>query len=123
MTGACKDPGFQPGYFGYKVLGVSYGATVQLFGYKGTPLPKAAPKQQFPSFNFGGLLGLFNPQGAPSQFASQSAPATSGQGSGSAGNQFLKLYRSRNGSAMAAAATAAAATAAAWAVRQTHAPR
>jgi hypothetical protein len=25
------------GYFGYKVLGVSYGGTLQLFGYKGTP--------------------------------------------------------------------------------------
>src|SRR5262249_25631452 len=31
------------GFFGYKVLGVSYGATLQLFGYKGTPLAKAAP--------------------------------------------------------------------------------
>ena len=41
-NGACTDSKFQPGYFGYKVLGVSYGGTLQFFGYKGTPLPKGA---------------------------------------------------------------------------------
>src|SRR5262249_36605906 len=35
----CDDKsGVGVGYFGYKVLGVSYGGTLQLFGYKGTPL-------------------------------------------------------------------------------------
>ena len=29
--------------FGYKVLAVSYGGTLKLFGYKGTPLRKAPP--------------------------------------------------------------------------------
>ena len=31
----------QVGYFGYKVLAVSYGGSLRLFGYKGTPLAKA----------------------------------------------------------------------------------
>ena len=44
--GACTNPKFQAGYFGYKVLGVSYGGTLQLFGYKGTPLPKAPPRRR-----------------------------------------------------------------------------
>ena len=123
-NGACTDPKFQPGYFGYKVLGVSYGGTLQLFGYKGTPLPKAPPARRHRFFNpfFG--QGSFNSQGTtgtPSQSASQSAPAASGQGSGSAGSIFLKSYNiSSRG--MAAGATAAAAMAAAvWAVRKAHA--
>jgi hypothetical protein len=36
-------PGTQ-GYFGYKVLAVSYGGTLQLFGYKGTPTADPTPK-------------------------------------------------------------------------------
>src|SRR5258708_26022993 len=40
------------GYFGYKVLAVSYGGTLQLFGYKGTPLPKATQQN-------GGFKGVF----------------------------------------------------------------
>ena len=35
--------------------------------------------------------------GAPSQSASQSAPAASGQGSGSAGSFFLKSFKSHLG--------------------------
>jgi hypothetical protein len=31
------------GYFGYKVLAVSYGGSLQLFGYKGTPATGATP--------------------------------------------------------------------------------
>ena len=99
-NGACTNSKFQPGYFGYKVLGVSYGGTLQFFGYKGTPLPKAPPAPQHRFFNpfFG--QGLFNPQGtmgAPSQSASQNAPAASGQGSGSAGSLFLKSFHSHLG--------------------------
>ena len=36
------NPGSQ-GYFGYKVLAVSYGGTLQLFGYKGTPTAGMTP--------------------------------------------------------------------------------
>ncbi len=36
------NPGTQ-GYFGYKVLAVSYGGTLQLFGYKGTPAEGSTP--------------------------------------------------------------------------------
>ena len=44
------------GYFGYKVRGVSYGGTLKLFGYKGTPLPKASLRH--PLFNgFNGFFG------------------------------------------------------------------
>ena len=41
LCGTKASVDVQVGYFGYKVLGVSYGATLQLFGYKGTPLTKA----------------------------------------------------------------------------------
>ena len=40
----------QVGYFGYKVLAVSYGGSLQLFGYKGTTLitpPKRTPRTSF----------------------------------------------------------------------------
>ena len=86
--GACTNPKFQPGYFGYKVLGVSYGGTLQLFGYKGTPLPKAAPRSRL--FRFFGNQGMFNaqaPTGAPSQFAAQNAPT-----SGGGGSRFLEWF-------------------------------
>jgi hypothetical protein len=39
--GGCKTPTAQVGYFGYKVLAVSYNGSLLLYGYKGTPLPKA----------------------------------------------------------------------------------
>ena len=80
-NGACTNPKFQAGYFGYKVLGVSYGGTLQLFGYKGTPLPKAPPRRHA-EFQFFGDQGTFNSlgtMGAPSQFASQGAPGSSGR--------------------------------------------
>src|SRR5689334_9590338 len=44
----CGTGSLQVGYFGYKVLAVSYGGTLRLFGYKGTPLPK--PPQKHPLF-------------------------------------------------------------------------
>jgi len=92
-TGACSNPSFQPGYFGYKVLAVSYGGSLQLFGYKGTPLPKAPPPTRL--FRFFGNRGNFNSQnsiGAPSQ--SQAQGAASGGGGGSA---FFKLVQRLNG--------------------------
>ena len=89
--------------------------------------PRRPPKQQFPSFNFFGTPGVVQPsEGAPSQFASQSAPATSGQGSGSAGNHFLKLvpfssrqWRRRQRRRRQRRRRRRRRR---WAVRQTHAP-
>src|SRR6185437_2720309 len=102
-NGACTNPSFQPGYFGYKVLAVSYGGTLELFGYKGTPLPKAPPPKHNvfnPFFNSFGGQGAFNPQGAagaPSQFAAENAPENSETGGGSAGSIFLKFIHSHFG--------------------------
>ena len=97
QNGACTNPSFQPGYFGYKVLGVAYGGSLELFGYKGTPLPKAPPPKHT-VFNPFGNQGLFNPQGTtgPSQFAAQNAPENS-QTDGSAGSVFLKFIHSHFG--------------------------
>jgi len=98
-NGACTNPSFQPGYFGYKVLGVSYGGTLQLFGYKGTPLPKAPLTHHLPFFHFfgGGLFGSQGTMGAPSQFASQSAAGTSGTGGGSFRDFFLDWIHAHSG--------------------------
>ena len=52
-VGQCNNKtnaGNQVGYFGYKVLAVSYGGTLELFGYKGTPL--GTQPQQAPGFSF-----------------------------------------------------------------------
>ena len=38
-TGACTSGGGQVGYFGNKVLAVSYGGTLGLYGYKGDDVP------------------------------------------------------------------------------------
>jgi hypothetical protein len=70
-TGGCKTIKGEVGYFGYKVLALSYGGTLQLFGYKGTALPKAKPpKRPLPGLGQGG--GATNPFG-------QSASAQSGE--------------------------------------------
>ena len=118
--GACTNPNFQPGYFGYKVLGVSYGGTLQLFGYKGTPLPKA-PAARHACSRFFGNQGIFNSQGAmgaPSQFASQSAPETSGGGgSPEVLPRVVPWSSGMAAGATVAAAAAAVATVAAAAVR------
>jgi hypothetical protein len=77
---------------------VSCGGTLRLFGYKGTPLPKAPPPPPTRRFRFFGNQGTFNPQGAmgaPSQFASQSAPGTSG--TGSPGGLFFKWFHGHFG--------------------------
>ncbi len=79
---------------------MSYGGTLQFFGYKGTPLPKAPPAPPASLLHRFFGQGMFNPQGtmgAPSQFASQNAPAASGQGSGSAGSLFLKSFHGHLG--------------------------
>src|SRR5262249_7036254 len=62
----------QVGYFGDKVFAVSYGGTLQLFGYKGTPLAKATTRNNGGN-NGGGGLGLF-----PGIGGSSSAGASSG---------------------------------------------
>ena len=81
------------GYFGYKVLAVSYDGTLQLFGYKGTPLPKA-PRQLF-----GALHRFFGKQGtggAPATFEASSAnPETDTKQS--FGDFFRQWVQSHNG--------------------------
>ena len=98
-NGVCPTAGYQPGYFGYKVLGVSYGGTLQLFGYKGTPLPKAPATMRGTQFSGGqGTFNSFGTMGAPSQYASQGAPGTSGTfKGGSAGGFFLDWVHSHFG--------------------------
>ena len=67
-------------YFGYKVLGVSYGGTLQLFGYKGTPLPKARPAvTPVPSSAIRGY-STPRPPRAPRPNSPPRAPRTSGDG-------------------------------------------
>jgi cell migration-inducing and hyaluronan-binding protein len=42
-TGECSISGGEVGYFGNKVLAVSYGGTLSLFGYKGATIPAPDP--------------------------------------------------------------------------------
>jgi hypothetical protein len=44
MSGRCQTANGQVGYFGYKVLAVSFGGRLQLFGYKGTCYFHCDPK-------------------------------------------------------------------------------
>jgi hypothetical protein len=71
------------GYFGNKVFAVSYGGTLQLFGYKGTPLPRgtAAPQSGGGGLpGFPGLPGFFGhfPGSAQSSAGSAKAPKAPG---------------------------------------------
>ena len=49
-NGQCGTSAGQVGYFGYKVLAVSYNGTLKLFGYKGTPLKRAKAVRPFSPF-------------------------------------------------------------------------
>src|SRR5262249_39374935 len=81
----------QVGYFGNKVIAVSYGGTLQLFGYKGTPLAKA-PARNNGGHKGGGGLGLFPGIGgsSPAGASSGSAAADAKQNS-SIANRALQL--------------------------------
>jgi hypothetical protein len=86
-TAGCGAGSLQVGYFGYKVLAVSYGGTLQLFGYKGTPLPKPPTKRPLVNVLPGlgqGSGGSQNPlaallhSSAPSQSQDTAATAAAG---------------------------------------------
>ena len=70
-NGQCGTSTGQVGYFGYKVLAVSYNGTLKLFGYKGTPLKRAKAVRPFsllfPSQGGRGssIFGQFAPNQAP----------------------------------------------------------
>ncbi len=87
----CGTGKAQVGYFGYKVLAVSYNGTLQLFGYKGTPLPKAPPLRRGFSRFFGGQ-SAFNSQGT------MGAPAQSGNSTtANKSFSFLDWVKGHNG--------------------------
>ena len=116
--GACTNPKFQPGYFGYKVLGVSYGGTLQLFGYKGTPLPKAPPRvTPVPVLRQSGDIQLPGHHGRPVPIRHPERPGTSGGGvmevASSSGSMVSGMAAATVAGATAAGATVVGATAAA----------
>ncbi len=90
------------GYFGYKVLAVSYGGTLNLFGYKGTPLPKAAPTRLFHGF-FHGFQGFFGGNGGFNSQGTFNAPRTLGaaaapeKGNNSFKDVFLAWVKAHQG--------------------------
>ncbi len=80
----------QVGYFGYKVLAVSYGGTLQLFGYKGTPLPKGKPTQ--PRQNRGFSFGGFSFSGNSDQGGHDVANSSQGGLSGDTQNGLSRFF-------------------------------
>jgi hypothetical protein len=72
----------QVGYFGNKVFAVSYGGALQLFGYKGTPLPKGTTTTRSRGGGFQGFFG--------------SNQASSGTGAATTGNSSSPLDLFRN---------------------------
>jgi hypothetical protein len=87
----------QVGYFGYKVLAVSYGGTLQLFGYKGTPLAKATTTTKRGGFGsgFGGGFGGFfgSNRGNSGTTGSQGASSGTGTAMASKGSNPLDFFR------------------------------
>ncbi len=76
----------QVGYFGYKVLAVSYGGSLQLFGYKGSTLVTA---QQIPRHSFRLPLTPKTEQGGH-DVTNSSKNATSGDTQN--GSNFLRFF-------------------------------
>ena len=95
--GACTNPKFQAGYFGYKVLAVSYGGTLQLFGYKGTPLPKAPPRRRHADSGSSAIRGHSTPRAQWVRRHNSPARALRGSGTGSPGGLFFKWFHGHFG--------------------------
>ena len=80
-NGQCGTSAGQVGYFGYKVLAVSYNGTLKLFGYKGTPLKRAKVTRPFSPFfpsqgsQGSSFFGQLSPNQAPDSQESDAEPA------------------------------------------------
>ena len=72
--------------FGYKVLAVSYGGTLKLFGYKRTPLRKAPPTSQFSGLFRSPGSGGGQGSGGTNPFSQFFGQQTASQAQGAAGN-------------------------------------